>query len=94
MTRTENKIEMSIIDKMIDDPCSGEIKFLKRIYREKPPEKSRNVDDIMDALILVVHERNRLEKLKKRDKYELELLAFANGEINALCYVLGLNTRL
>jgi hypothetical protein len=94
MNRKDNKIEMRIISEMNTDLCSGEIKFLKRIYTEKQPEKTIEVQKIMDGLIMVVMERTRLENRKKRDSEDNELLAFANGEINAMCYCLGLDTRL
>lgn len=97
MNRIDNKVEMDIISEMESHfPCLHEPErmFISKIFKETPPEKRLEIEKIMDALIMVVHERNRLERLKKRDQYEIELLAFANGEINALCYVLGYDTRL
>jgi hypothetical protein len=96
MTRKDNKIEMSIIGDMDMSLCTSERKFLKRIYTDKPPKKSRNIQEIMDGLILMVHERNWLEKTREgkwseEDRVKME---FLNGEINALCYVLGYDTRL
>jgi hypothetical protein len=98
MNRTKNEVEMRIINRMDMELFSQERNFIKRIYAEKAPEQTVGVGKIMDSLIPVVHERNCMEEyrgtLKRIPPENDEKLAFANGEINALCYALGLDTRL
>ena len=96
MNRTDNKIEMKIISEMDMTLCSQQRKFIKRIYTDKPPKKTRNIDEIMDGLILMVHERNLIEnRTRKRwDEGDIRKIEFINGQINAICFILGLDTRL
>jgi hypothetical protein len=98
MARDNNKIEMDIISKMDMSLYSPERRFIKHIYTdpEKTPEKTIEVERIMDALIMQVHERNCIENRRRTrlDEEDIESLSFLNGEIRAFCYVLGLDTRL
>jgi hypothetical protein len=99
MNRKDNKVEMDIIKDMMDRYNIGsEPIWLKKIYTDQPPEKTLGVEKIMDGLILLIHERNWLVKTrrgkKKWDEEDIRKMEFLNGEINAICYCLGRDTRL
>jgi hypothetical protein len=96
MNRADNKTEMDIINKMDVGFHDPQLMWIKKIFTEKAPEKTREIDKIMDGLILCVHERNCVikRKRKKWDEEDIRKLEFLDGEINAMCYCLGHDTRL
>lgn len=96
MKRVTDSLELAIINDMDMSLCSQERKFIKRIYTKRPPEKTIGVLKLMDALILLVSERNHIEtrKRKRWDEEDIRKLELCNGEIRGLCYALGLDARL